>query len=132
MPRLTVIRFGRVSRLTGETGTKTPSPGEAPAPDALHIPCHESGAPKRLATHHDHRTGNLCAHPQDLRGRPLPRGSLREKVPDAICEANRVYEVQPVSHPAPELDGCGGVGTPEPLFVSGFDRVAVQGGLRNV
>src|SRR5262245_8442705 len=30
-PGLTVIRFGRISRLTGETGTKTPSPSEAPA-----------------------------------------------------------------------------------------------------
>src|SRR5262245_31404781 len=29
-PGLTVIRFGRISRLTGETGTKTPSPSEAP------------------------------------------------------------------------------------------------------
>ena len=35
-PGLAVIRFGRVSGQTGETGTKTPSPGEAPAPETPH------------------------------------------------------------------------------------------------
>jgi hypothetical protein len=39
VPGLTVIRFGRVSGQPGETGTKTPSPGEAPRRTPPHITC---------------------------------------------------------------------------------------------
>ena len=41
-PGLTVIRFGRVSRQTAETGTKTPSPGRAPAEVLAYLPTNRS------------------------------------------------------------------------------------------
>jgi hypothetical protein len=78
MPGLTVIRFGRVSGQTGETGTKTPSPGEARAGRAPHnLP--QPWSPKLPATQHDQRrtadpgTSQSCpfwrchAHPEPHR-----------------------------------------------------------------
>jgi hypothetical protein len=62
------VRSGQ--QVTEETGTKTPSPGEAPAPDASHITCPQAWSPQTTGQHVV-EADDLITHVMADRGYPV-------------------------------------------------------------